>query len=351
MIDSVLQDFGLNNDTVSILPLRQGLINSTWKISVNSHAFVLQKINEQVFKNPEDIAFNTNLMEDYLKQHEPGYKFVSPIRSVSGHSLVYRKEEGYYRAFPFVAGSHSKDVVQTPEQACEAAAQFGRFTMLLSGLDVTKLKITLPSFHDLTLRYRQFLEALEKGNKKRIIQSAELINELNSWSSIVDEFEGIKMNPEFKLRVTHHDTKISNVLFDKDDKGLCVIDLDTVMPGYFFSDVGDMMRTYLSPVSEEETDFAKIEVRNDFYKAVVQGYFNEMKDKLTGTEKDYIFYSGTFMIYMQAIRFLTDYINDDVYYGAKYPEHNLNRAQNQAVLLNRLIEKKEVLEKLVKVEI
>jgi Ser/Thr protein kinase RdoA (MazF antagonist) len=170
---------------------------------------------------------------------------------------------------------------------------------------------------------------------------------LASHVDIATEYGYIKSNPEFKLRVTHHDTKISNVLFDADGKGLCVIDLDTVMPGYFISDVGDMMRTYLSPVSEEENEFGKIEVRDDFYKAIVQGYYNEMKDELTETEKKYFFYAGTFMIYMQALRFLTDYLNDDIYYGAKYPRHNFVRAKNQVVLLEQLLKKKDQLENMI----
>lgn len=122
-----------------------------------------------------------------------------------------------------------------------------------------------------------------------------------------------------------------------------MIDLDTVMPGYFISDVGDMMRTYLSPVSEEEKDFDKIEVRDAYYKAIVQGYLEQMNDELTQVEKEHFFYSGLFMIYMQALRFLTDHLNNDRYYGAKYEGHNLVRAQNQAVLLKRLLEKEKSL--------
>jgi hypothetical protein len=128
------------------------------------------------------------------------------------------------------------------------------------------------------------------------------------------------------------------VLFDKNNKGLCVIDLDTVMPGYFISDVGDMMRTYLSPVSEEEKEFEKIIVRNDFFEAIIEGYGGEMNDELTTVEKDYFLFSGKFMIYMQALRFLTDYLNNDIYYGAKYEGHNLIRAKNQLTLLQRIIE-------------
>jgi Ser/Thr protein kinase RdoA (MazF antagonist) len=156
-------------------------------------------------------------------------------------------------------------------------------------------------------------------------------------------------NPEFKLRVTHHDTKISNVLFDQEGKGLCVIDLDTVMPGYFISDVGDMMRTYLSPVSEEEKELDKIVVRDEFYKAIVEGFYKEMKEELTETEKKYFFYAGTFMIYMQALRFFTDFLNDDIYYGAKYPRHNFMRAKNQLVLLEQLLKKQDQLERILRV--
>ncbi len=263
--------------------------------------------------------------------------------------MIFQKDKGYFRMFPFVPGSHSIDTVETPGEAYEAAIQFGKFTRLLHGIDIEKLKLTIPCFHDLTLRYQQFLLALEKGNKQRIDESASLIKSLASHVDIVTEYGYIKTDPEFKLRVTHHDTKISNVLFDKEGKGLCVIDLDTVMPGYFISDVGDMMRTYLCPVSEEESEFEKIEVRKEFYKAIVQGYYNEMKDELTETEKKYFFYSGTFMIYMQAIRFLTDYLNDDVYYGAKYPKHNFIRAKNQSVLLEQLLKKKEQLQNIIDV--
>jgi len=343
MIQSVLKDFGLDQESVSIMPLNQGLINHTWKISLNGDAYILQKINQDVFKHPEDIAFNIDLIATYLKRHEPVYGFIAPIQSVNGQSLIHKKEKGYFRAFPFVKDSHSLTVVETSKQAYEAAKQFGRFTNLLKGVDITKLKITIPSFHDLGLRYTQFLNALENGNQIRKAECADLIQQLISWSFINDQYEGIKKNPEFKQRVTHHDTKISNVLFDKDDNGLCVIDLDTIMPGYFISDVGDMMRTYLSPAGEEETDFSKIEIRNDLYKAIEEGYMSEMQNELTETEKKYFFYSGTFMIYMQAIRFLTDHINDDIYYGAKYPGHNLNRAKNQAILLQHLFEKETFL--------
>ena len=347
MSRSVLPAYGFEEKSLHVEAFGSGLINNTWKVIGPGGEFILQRVNHAVFKEPEDIANNIRLIGAFLRANHPEYTFISPVATSNGDEMIYLKGEGYFRLFPFVPGSHSKDVAETPEQAYEAATQFGRFTRLLDGIDIKKLKITIPCFHDLTLRYQQFLTALEKGNKDRIHESDALIRSLAAHADIVTEYGNITSNPEFKLRVTHHDTKISNVLFDKEGRGLCVIDLDTVMPGYFISDVGDMMRTYLSPVSEEEKELAKIEVREEFYKAIVEGYYNEMKDELTDTEKKYFFYSGTFMIYMQAIRFITDYLNNDVYYGAKYPRHNFMRAKNQLVLLEQLLKKKEQLETLV----
>jgi Ser/Thr protein kinase RdoA (MazF antagonist) len=238
--------------------------------------------------------------------------------------------------FPFVNGSHAKTVLSNEDEAYEAAKQFGLFTKLLSGFDITKLQYTLPDFHNLKLRFQQFEESLIKGDQQRIFTSKELIEKVQQKRNIVDTYQTILSNPSFKLRVTHHDTKISNILFDNSNKGICVIDLDTLMPGYFISDLGDMMRTYLCGVSEEEKDFSKIEVRPDFYQAILDGYCSEMEDDLSVDEKAALPYAGEFMIYMQALRFLTDFLNNDTYYGAKYPEQNFVRAGNQMVLLEKL---------------
>lgn len=333
----ILFQFGLADKNFQVLPFGSGLINTTWNIVdvQGDPKYILQKINQQIFKQPEDIAFNIRMIDNYLKSHFPGYLFVSPVFTVTGDELV-KTDDGYYRMFSFIANSYTIDVVEKPQQAYEAAKQFGRFTKLLSGFDASKLKITLPDFHNLTLRYQQFELALEKGNPERIAESKDLIVAIKQNKKIVDEYEVCK--EKFIVRVTHHDTKISNVLFDENEKGLCVIDLDTIMPGYFISDVGDMMRTYLCPVSEEENDFSKIIIRKDFYDAIVNGYLSEMGAELTAIEKQYFNYAGEFMIYMQAIRFLIDHLNDDIYYGAKYEGHNFVRAGNQITLLQRLQE-------------
>lgn len=342
MMQEVLKDFNIGNGVITE-PFGNGLINHTWKVTTPGKQYILQKVNHQVFAEPETIAQNIRLIADYLAKDHPGYLFVAPLKSKNGSEIICVKDQGFFRMFPFVPGSHSKDLVETPAQAYEAALQFGRFTRLLSGVNVNELKVTIPHFHNLDLRYKEFRTALGNGNTKRLHQSKALIEQLTGHAGIVNEYNRISCDPHFKLRVTHHDTKISNVLFNKEDKGICIIDLDTVMPGYFISDVGDMIRTYVCPVTEEEKDFDKIIIREEFYQAVVEGYYTEMKEELTQEEQDDFFYAGKFMIYMQALRFLTDYLNNDAYYGAKYESHNFTRAGNQAMLLQRFIEKEAML--------
>ena len=341
MLSTVLSAYGINAYECIIQSFGTGLINNTWDIKNQNEHYILQRINNKIFKQPEDIAENINSIAEYLSANYPHYLFTAPVKTIAAKGII-KNEDGYFRLFPFVQHSHTIDVVTDPGQALEAAKQFGAFTKKLSGFKAADLKITLPDFHNLTLRYRQFEKALAEGNKERIAAAAAEITLLINNKDIVDAFEKIKQDADFKIRVTHHDTKISNVLFDKNDTGLCVIDLDTVMPGYFISDVGDMMRTYLSPVSEEEKDFSKIEIRKEYLDAIISGYLSEMGNELTEKEKRSFIYAGKFMIYMQALRFLTDYLNDDVYYGSKYEEHNFYRAKNQLVLLEKLIEKEKL---------
>jgi Ser/Thr protein kinase RdoA (MazF antagonist) len=336
MINMILAEYGLDPEKYHITPYGSGLINHTWRIKDSEDDYILQRINNKVFVHPLDIAFNIHTIAEYFKQHHPGYLFTVPLSTIQHEEIIYLPGEGYFRIFPFIKNSHTIDVVMNPQQAYEASRQFGLFTRLLSGISAIDLKITIPDFHNLSLRYQQFEDALKKGNEVRILQSKSVIECIKDNKNILDKYEQIKSNPYFKLRVTHHDTKISNVLFDDDDKGICVIDLDTLMPGFFISDAGDMMRTYLSPASEEEKDFDKIEVREEFFRAILEGYLGEMKEELSSDEIAHFVYAGKFMIYMQAIRFLTDYINNDIYYGAKYPEHNLVRARNQLILLEKL---------------
>jgi Ser/Thr protein kinase RdoA (MazF antagonist) len=346
MVEQVLPLWGFEKDCTAV-PFGNGLINHTWKVVSGTEVFILQKINDQVFRDPEAIATNIGRISTYLSSNAPQYLFPAPVKAITGSEMAYVPGLGYFRLFPFIKNTRSIDVVATPKQAFEAAKAFGRFAKVLSGFDPNGLSITIPHFHDLRLRYNQLQAAGNTASPGRAQQASQLFQFLMQHQSIVAEYQGLINSASFKTRVTHHDTKISNVLFDAGDNSVCVIDLDTVMPGYFISDVGDMLRTYLSPYGEEEQDLSKIRIREDYFDAIVRGYLSEMRTELTKTEKNAFVFSGKFLIYMQAVRFLTDYLNNDAYYGARYEGHNLVRAQNQAVLLQRLCEKESVLQEMV----
>lgn len=335
MLDQILQLYGINASTCRIELFGSGLINRTWKIS-GENTYVLQQINTEVFIRPDDITHNLTLLSNYLKAKSPDYIFVTPLPALNG-SLLINVGDAAFRLFPFIEGSVTISEVHTEKQAYEAARQFGKFTCLLKDFDASALRYTLPKFHDLDLRYQQFEKSLKNASAERLKSAEESLAKLRSHQQILDKYQHLINNSLLPLRVIHHDTKISNVLFDKDWDGLCVIDLDTVMPGYFISDVGDMMRTYLSPAGEEETNLSDIKINTNMFHAIYNGYMSAMGNDLTIDERENFFYSGKFMTYMQALRFMTDYLNGDVYYHTRYEGQNLNRAKNQLALLDELI--------------
>jgi thiamine kinase-like enzyme len=346
-MDNILLAFGLNPTNYHAAPFGSGLINYTWKISGLNHQYILQQINKNVFKAPQDIANNLVQLENFLKNTAPGYLFAAPLPTIGGNFLV---ENGgnYYRLSAFIKNSHTVDFIEQDRQAYEAAKQFGKFTRLLKDFDLKQLKDTLTDFHNLTLRVNQFKSALINVDKERLTKAATEILKVEANFDIARVYEELAKGKQIPRRVIHHDTKINNILFDDNNCGLCVIDLDTVMPGYFISDVGDMMRTYLSPANEEERDLSKVQINDEYFIAVYKGYMVEMGETLTVAEKDLFIYSGKFMIYMQALRFLTDYLNGDIYYQTQYPGHNLVRAQNQLTLLERYLESESKFQQYIK---
>ncbi len=233
MLEKILSAYGIPASAI-IQPFGSGLINYTWKIRHLSDNYILQKINHDIFKEPWHIADNIDTIARYLEKINSGYFFVSPVKTTNGQNMLHLENEGYFRLFPFVKNSHTNNVAESPQQAFQAARQFGLFTKVLKSLPANTLKTTLPDFHNLTMRYNQFIKACAEGNPSRIEEAKEEIEFLRLHDHIVSTFKEITQSPDFKLRVTHHDTKISNVLFDEEDKGICVIDLDTVMPGIFY---------------------------------------------------------------------------------------------------------------------
>ena len=349
IIIEVLKLYGIDADQVSWRSYGTGHINSTYLISLEGQKqqFILQSINQNVFKNPLVIAENVRLIGSYLREHHPEYLFIGSIPTKDGEEMAF-VDETYWRLTNFVSNSIAYDTLSDPNQALEAAEQFGRLSKFLAGFDPSLLKPSISGFHDINLRYEQFKVALDNASSDLKATASEQIGKALRHRFIVDYFNSYRNSPDFPDRVMHHDTKISNMLFDKStNTGLCVIDLDTLMAGKFISDLGDMMRTYLCAHSENEADLDKIFIRIEYFEAIIIGYLKEMGSILTATEKDLILFSGKYLIYMQALRFLTDYLNGNIYYPIAYQGQNLVRTANQFKLLSEFFNKEKILQSIV----
>ncbi|RDC57526.1 aminoglycoside phosphotransferase family protein [Pedobacter chinensis] len=334
----VLKAYGYTKENVNIVQIGSGLINRTYLLSplLQDKKFILQNINTAVFQDPQAIAKNLKAVSDYLAKNYPDYLFIKPITTVDGEEMAYVNHE-YWRMLPFVSKTVSLDVLSEPKQAYEAAKEFGKLSRLLNNFNANTLEPTIPGFHDLGLRFEQFTLALNQTTKQLKGLAKLEIDHALDHRYILDYYNSYTHRTDFPDRVMHHDTKISNVLLNAETfEGVCVIDLDTIMPGKFISDLGDMMRTYLCAFSENETDLTKIKIRLPYFEAMIKGYLSEMKGILTATEKELILFSGKYIIYMQALRFLTDFLNDNIYYPINYPTKNLDRARNQFKLLSEL---------------
>ncbi|HMT77126.1 MAG: aminoglycoside phosphotransferase family protein [Saprospiraceae bacterium] len=334
-IRKVVSHFFSEETIKSIVQVKSGLINQTYKVHIGDAYYVLQRINSNVFAHPEIIHNNLDLLKKYISGKEVDMPLILPLSDQEGKSMYFDGEE-FYRFFPWISDSLTIEVVKTPHQAYEAAKQFARFTAVFNDFDLTQLQPVILDFHNLQWRFTQFQAALEAGNHSRIKQSKDLIQAMLHQKPLVDQYNQITVSPFFRTRVMHHDAKISNVLLDNKDCGICVIDLDTVMPGYIISDWGDMVRTYVCPVSEEESDFSKIYVRKDYFDAIQEAYLSELGSLMSELEKNSLHLSGQILVYMQALRFMTDFLLNDQYYGAAYEGHNFIRAGNQMHLLQAL---------------
>lgn len=349
MSEHILAAFGLKAKHYEVRPFGSGHINKTYLVRdpAGDEHYILQRINTYVFKRPQVIAKNHRLTWEHLSARHPDYLFPKALPTIYDGDL-YIEDDSFWRLMPFVEHAVTVDKADTPQQAFEAARQFGRFAKLTSGIDLSAFEPTIPDFHNLSLRARQFEEAVENASVERKVRAGDLIDFLVGQQRITRHFE-LVIKPALPDRLMHHDTKINNVLLHEGTfEGVCVIDLDTLMPGKIVSDLGDMVRTYVCPVPEDEPDVSRVCVRDDFYAALVQGYLSEVRGELNALEREQIFYAGEFMVYMQALRFLADYLNGDVYYPVKYPEHNLDRARNQATLLMRLMEKEQPLKAIIR---
>jgi len=319
-------------------PFGTGLINQSYKVSFrDGTTLLLQCINQTTFSQPENIIHNYRLISQELLRN--GQTPVPPmVTTRKGKYFWIDDNENFWRATRFIENSYADSIPASAAKVYLAAKCFAEFSASLNQLDPEKLEIIIPHFHNLAYRYDQFESAIAQAGINRLLKATHVISSLRERHKLVQFYQSIVEAPEaYPVRIMHHDCKISNILFDKiTEQVLCPVDLDTVMPGWFYSDIGDMIRTMACSREENNTEWEHIDIVPDYYHAIIDGYVDGSGGTLTRFEKDNIHYAGQMLIYMQCLRFVTDFLNNDIYYKTLYPEQNLNRALNQLILLQKL---------------
>ena len=343
----------------------QGNINKTYVLIFEHNneekKYLLQKINSNVFKEPYLVMKNIELVTNHIKQKlaensDQKHQTLEVIKTVNGENLLtYINEDGekeYYRAFKYIDGTISYDSLKDSKNptliAYETGKSFGFFQKMLDDFPVNMLGETIKDFHNTKKRFQDLLLSIENKVTDRAFKYSneiiDLISKIKECSVIVDS-----LGKSIPLRVTHNDTKLNNILIDKNSfEGICVIDLDTVMPGSSLFDLGDGIRSACSNSFEDETNPKEIFLNLDLTRSYLKGYLEEMAPYLTPAEINNIAPSIKILTYELAIRFLTDYINGDTYFKIKYPNHNADRFMNQYLLLKDIESKEDEIQAFVK---
>ena len=321
--------------------LNSGHINDTYLIkTVEKPYYVLQRINHNVFKDvPGLISNKVNVSRHisnklaHLFDAKRERSVLSFVNAKDGKFYHIDKDGNYWNMMLFIDESQTFETVTEKEIAYEGGKLFGNFLNLASDFDAAKLTEVIPNFHNMSFRFRQFEDALKIASSERLEKAKSLLKRVEELKDEMLILQHLKDKGEIKLRVTHNDTKISNALFDLNTKGLCVIDTDTVMPGIIHYDFGDAIRTICNTAAEDEKNLELVNFNIEYYDAYEKGFLEEIGASLTPLEKKYLPLGAKTMIFIMALRFLTDFLNNDVYYKTEYPEHNLNRSKNQFKLI------------------
>ena len=332
----------------NIAPLGNGLINDTYKIMVKGDAkpkYVLQRINNAVFTDVDMLQDNIEAVTSHIrkKYESQGVEDINRrvlhfLKADTGKTYIFENGK-YWRVMDFIADSYTYEAV-TPEYAYYAGRSFGDFESLLTDLE-TPIGEIIPDFHNIEFRLKQLDKAIAEDNAGRM-KDAEVQEYVQKIKSVSEEMcLGERLYREGKLpkRICHCDTKVNNMLFDKDGNVLCVIDLDTVMPSFVFSDFGDFLRSAANTGAEDDPDLDNVHFNMAIFEAFAKGYLEGTKSFLLPIEKENLPYAATLFPYMQAVRFLTDYINGNTYYKIKYPTHNLVRTRAQWKLYEEAVAK------------
>ncbi|WP_228384106.1 phosphotransferase enzyme family protein [Sphingobacteruim zhuxiongii] len=347
------EKFNIKGNIISSVPFGSGHINDTFKIITDSDTteqYLLQRINHHVFRNVDGLMANIEKVCNHLKKKlahlgdkEVLKRTMTLIPTLDGKHYYEDNNGDFWRIFILIPDTRSYDILETTDQAFSGGLAFGQFQKQLSDLDPTTIVEVLPNFHNIEFRMNNLREAIAKDAASRVAEVQDLLDYIFEREGKMRTVLELGRANRLPLRITHNDTKFNNVLLDANDQVQCVIDLDTVMPGYVAYDFGDAIRTIINSAAEDEADVSKIVLNIPLFAAFTAGYLSEAKEFLTKTEAESLIHGVHLLPYMQAVRFLTDYIDGDTYYKIAYPEHNLVRTKAQLKLVQELEANHQVL--------
>ena len=345
-----LEAISFDGDIVNVKSFGSGIINDTFLVVCKNNnkedKYILQKINHSIFKNVEKLMENYCNVCDYLKEvvknnhGDIDRQTITVIPTKEGKSFFKDSLGNYWRAIKFISNTITYDILESENDFYKAGKAFGEFQNMLSEYKAETLYESIPNFHNTKERYKSFINAIERNKANRldnVINEVNFIIERKSDTSILVD---LLQKGKLPLRVTHNDTKISNILMDaKTKEGICVIDLDTIMPGLSLYDFGDAIRSGATHVSEDEKDLNKVFIDLEFFEAFTKGFLEGTANSLTEKEIELLPMAVKIITLEQGIRFLTDYLNGDVYYKTNYNDQNLDRTRTQLKLVKDIEEK------------
>lgn len=345
----IASGFVLDGRPESVRTLGEGFINDTFIVSLEAPSvsrYILQRKNKNIFRNIPGMMENILKVTSHLKKKislaagDPLRESLTVVPAHNGELYLIVDDE-YWSMTRFIEDSVTYSAASTLKLAYQGGCGIGRFQSMLSDFH-EPLVDTLPGFHNIRFRFDQWDHSIEADPSGRAGSVGYLIGEIELRRSEMTDFYSLIENGSIPLRVTHNDTKISNILFDKNDNVLCVIDLDTVLNAPCLYDFGDSIRSYANTGAEDDRNLDNVSMDMEMYQAYLKGYLSEADSFLTDIERDYLPFSAKYITYEQVLRFLMDYIDGDRYYKIKYPEHNLVRAKAQLQLLKSIEEKLHV---------
>jgi len=323
---------------VSAEPYGRGHINDTFVVNVakddGNARFILQRINQYVFRDPPAVMENVSRITEHLAARNAGSRSCLPlVPAIDGGSCYRDQNDAYWRVYGFIENACTYEEVTGRSQAREAAAAFARFQQMVSDLPGPRLHETIPDFHNIRARYRQFHAAHASDAHDRAKHCVPEIEWALAHEQAAGSLLALQESGDIPERIAHNDTKLNNVMFDEPSgKALCVIDLDTVMPGLVLYDFGDLVRTATTPTAEDEIDLSKVSMRMDYFEALSEGYLGTAMSFLTDAEIENLAVSAKVITIEIGLRFLTDYLSGDEYFRIHRSDQNLDRCRTQFAL-------------------